>query len=389
MAQRRDPEAQARSFAERYPDNTPVWYYPIKGEDTRRAAWIRSEPWILGHGEVVVKITGVTGCVSIDHIEFRDVRVESHATPELEPASAPPTKPAPVKVADFLQQLYKQLVSADADADTLNLVGAYRDEAATVQEAGLFSDGYHTFNELYAHRVRLFSSLMHSYADRSWWSQQHHDGSTMDGWIIAGIDTPAGPATYHLPESEIPNLPAGTVLERGKLWDGHNSDDVLERLRSLRSLHRLTAEEQEAIDLWTSLRKPSGGIIVQQPDQQDLAIYAYSASVNHPQHTARWDGTIECPRIASHAEYIEARKQISRDGMVADHMTIQIQHLSLVGYTQTAKRAEAPAGQPATLKYTGEGNLYGWGFFDDDGTELDVRDGAIVILPAGTAKAGE
>ncbi|WP_436351294.1 hypothetical protein [Escherichia coli] len=38
---------------------------------------------------------------------------------------------------------------------------------------GEVSDGYHTFNELYAHRVRLFSSLMHAYAELSWWSRKH------------------------------------------------------------------------------------------------------------------------------------------------------------------------------------------------------------------------
>ncbi|MGK3384654.1 hypothetical protein ACSLOB_28275, partial [Escherichia coli] len=40
-------------------------------------------------------------------------------------------------------------------------------------DMGEVSDGYHTFNELYAHRVRLFSSLMHAYAELSWWSRKH------------------------------------------------------------------------------------------------------------------------------------------------------------------------------------------------------------------------
>ncbi|WP_444859809.1 WDGH domain-containing protein, partial [Escherichia coli] len=44
-----------------------------------------------------------------------------------------------------------------------------------------------TFNELYAHRVRLFSSLMHAYAELSWWSRKHSDGEEWDGWIIAWI----------------------------------------------------------------------------------------------------------------------------------------------------------------------------------------------------------
>ena len=99
---------------------------------------------------------------------------------------------------------------------------------------GQISDGYHTFDELYAHRVRLFSTLMRAHPDKSWWSFKHHDGSVWDGWIIAGIDTPAGPATYHLPVSEIEFFNKGVrQLRRGKEWDGHTADDVLERLKSL------------------------------------------------------------------------------------------------------------------------------------------------------------
>lgn len=31
----------------------------------------------------------------------------------------------------------------------------------------------------------------------SWKSLHHHDGTMYDGMFIVGIDTPAGPATYH------------------------------------------------------------------------------------------------------------------------------------------------------------------------------------------------
>lgn len=99
---------------------------------------------------------------------------------------------------------------------------------------GQISDGYHTFDELYAHRVRLFSTLMRAHPDKSWWSFKHHDGSVWDGWIIAGIDTPAGTATYHLPVTEIEFFDEGVrQLRRGKEWDGHTAADVLERLKSL------------------------------------------------------------------------------------------------------------------------------------------------------------
>lgn len=103
------------------------------------------------------------------------------------------------------------------------------------KDMGEVSDGYHTFNELYAHRVRLFSTLMNAFADKAWWSFLHHDGERWEGWILAGIDTPEGSVTYHLPESEIPNLPDGKEIEVGKEWDGHTADDVLDRLLSLNS----------------------------------------------------------------------------------------------------------------------------------------------------------
>lgn len=105
--------------------------------------------------------------------------------------------------------------------------------AIDAPEMGEVSDGYHTFNELYAHRVNLFAALMRAHVDKSWWSDTHHDGSVWDGWIIAGIDTPTGTATYHLPVSAVDQLWNITRQARGKEWDGHTSADVLYRLKSL------------------------------------------------------------------------------------------------------------------------------------------------------------
>lgn len=107
-------------------------------------------------------------------------------------------------------------------------------EGVNPVDMGEVSDGYHTFNDLYAHRVRLFSSLMHAYSGLSWWSRKHSDGEEREGWIIAGITTPAGEVTYHLPAEEIEFLPEGAELEFGKEWDGHEASDVLDRLLSLR-----------------------------------------------------------------------------------------------------------------------------------------------------------
>ena len=44
-------------------------------------------------------------------------------------------------------------------------------------ETGKISDGYHTFDELYAHRCTLFSAVMKSNKHLSWKSFFHDDGS--------------------------------------------------------------------------------------------------------------------------------------------------------------------------------------------------------------------
>lgn len=100
---------------------------------------------------------------------------------------------------------------------------------------GELSDGYHTFNELYEHRHALFLSLMSCLPDHSWYSPRHDDGSSYDGWFIAGIDLlpgVIGTITYHLPERllEKVKLTGAMHLEKAPRWDGHTPNDVVERL---------------------------------------------------------------------------------------------------------------------------------------------------------------
>lgn len=99
-------------------------------------------------------------------------------------------------------------------------------------EVGDVSDGYHTFNELYEHRDHLFLSLMKSNADISWFSRLHHDGSMFDGYFICGMDLPKGTVTYHMKESLIELCDGVRELDRAPEWDGHDSHDVLERLKN-------------------------------------------------------------------------------------------------------------------------------------------------------------
>lgn len=69
-AAKSSPETLARNFARLAPIGTPCRYYPVLpcGEDDFHESTIRSEPWVLGHGDVVVAIDGFTGGKSIKHV---------------------------------------------------------------------------------------------------------------------------------------------------------------------------------------------------------------------------------------------------------------------------------------------------------------------------------
>ena len=56
-------------FKGKYPIGTEVRYYPVMGLKHHKDTCITSDPWELGHGDIVVKIVGVAGGVSIDHIK--------------------------------------------------------------------------------------------------------------------------------------------------------------------------------------------------------------------------------------------------------------------------------------------------------------------------------
>jgi hypothetical protein len=93
------------------------------------------------------------------------------------------------------------------------------------------SDGYHTFDELYTHRCLLFIALANaSPMLRPWKSNLHGDGSKIEGYFIAGITLPSGAITYHIPH-ECWGLLRVPVLSRSPKWDGHSSQDVINRLR--------------------------------------------------------------------------------------------------------------------------------------------------------------
>jgi hypothetical protein len=100
------------------------------------------------------------------------------------------------------------------------------------------SDGYHTFGELYEHRIELYLALCRYVGIRGpalvWKSFLHSDGSMIVGWFILGIFEEAGKQiTYHIPEKYWEEAYADAILDKAPEWDGHTSQDVIQRLRRL------------------------------------------------------------------------------------------------------------------------------------------------------------
>jgi hypothetical protein len=97
-------------------------------------------------------------------------------------------------------------------------------------DASQTSDCFHTFAELYDHRCLLFIALMKSHPRMSWRSLRHSDNSFHEGWFIAGMRTPSGDVTYHLPDSMWYALDGIEEKKVAPAWDGHTPADVVERL---------------------------------------------------------------------------------------------------------------------------------------------------------------
>ena len=111
-------------------------------------------------------------------------------------------------------------------------------------------DGYHTFDELYEHRITLFIALcrqkqlvratfikegVYMNGDSEIWkSRSHSDGTMFEGMFIMGIGTEKGnQITYHLPMTAWSFTDFVPQRKRAPKFDGHSSDDVIARLRQI------------------------------------------------------------------------------------------------------------------------------------------------------------
>lgn len=105
------------------------------------------------------------------------------------------------------------------------------DFKARFEEVGKTSDGFHTFNELYHHRMILFSVICSQNKDKAWKSRLHSDGTMFPDYFIVGITTPLGDYTYHYHKDHWDKFNVAE-LDKAPVWDGHKPEDV-DRLLSL------------------------------------------------------------------------------------------------------------------------------------------------------------
>ena len=101
---------------------------------------------------------------------------------------------------------------------------------------GEFSDGYHTFNELYDYRKAYNAAFFNELAKQGLYdvhkSRLHSDGEIPFGdpnWFIVMAELPTGQISnhYEMKDWDLFDIPE---KERSNTWDGLSPQDVYERL---------------------------------------------------------------------------------------------------------------------------------------------------------------
>lgn len=104
-------------------------------------------------------------------------------------------------------------------------------EIFTLKDRGSLSDGYHTFDELYYHRMMLFSVICNTHKEYAWKSWKHADDTMYNGMFIVGLSLPNGDYSYHYDMQYWDHFDV-KVLDRAPVWDGHEPKDI-DRLQIL------------------------------------------------------------------------------------------------------------------------------------------------------------
>lgn len=102
------------------------------------------------------------------------------------------------------------------------------------------SDKYHTFGELYYHRMILFLALQFAYKDKAWKSKLHCDGTMFEDSFVVGLETPQGQYTYHY------NL---------RYWD------LFDEIREIEKAPEYGEHKPSNVDRLLSLSRGGGGLL--------------------------------------------------------------------------------------------------------------------------------
>lgn len=117
-------------------------------------------------------------------------------------------------------------------------------------EEAVVSDGFHTFDELYDHRITLYiaiarllkrqeNAIGHIAPGESfvWRSKRHSDGELCFGtgtqYVLGIGKEPGAQITYHIPIERWDETDFAETLEVAPEWDKHTSADVLGRIKNL------------------------------------------------------------------------------------------------------------------------------------------------------------
>ena len=96
-----------------------------------------------------------------------------------------------------------------------------------LEDIGDFSDGYHTFNDLYYQRCVLFPTIVNMNKSNAWKTRYHEDGEPCfgGGWFLVTVETPEGAYGCHY-EDKYWNMFDCEELPKAKRWDGYTDKDV-------------------------------------------------------------------------------------------------------------------------------------------------------------------
>lgn len=130
---------------------------------------------------------------------------------------------------------YNELVATLADYITKTTQSNDEIKREILKVTGETSDGYHTFNELYAFRKVFNAGLFNEWSEKGLYkvhkSKKHSDGEECfgGGWFIVTATLPTGQISNHYELGDW-DLFQCEEREKADVWDGHTPQDVLTRL---------------------------------------------------------------------------------------------------------------------------------------------------------------